>query len=223
MARRDAEYRCGVRLLGCLGPGTITNERLPAVYCYEEFCGLGQRTGTADAIPLLRSPRVASIHFPIPGPLDSASAGITVALRSWMKIVGCRMRGREEPPSRSALTSIGEEWTPSRIPAFAGMTKRGARVYPGSVYSRSDDEISRGSYLESESQCVPSNRSSLLPPAHQGMKRRSCGLVQRIGTWRFLPRPTSTPAWDKPPHYRILAFALKPPAYNSKRDSPRGE
>ena len=30
--------------------------------------------------------------------------------------------------------------------------------------------------------CFHSNRASRLPPAHQGMKSRSCGLVQRIGT-----------------------------------------
>ena len=37
-----------------------------------------------------------------PAPWIPASAGITVALRrphKWMKIVGCRMRGREEPPA----------------------------------------------------------------------------------------------------------------------------
>ena len=38
-------------------------------------------------------------------------------------------------------------------------------------------------YFGSESgTCVHSDRSSLLPPAHQGMKSRSCGLVQRFGT-----------------------------------------
>ncbi len=40
-----------------------------------------------------------------------------------------------------------------------------------------------GVYPGSESgTCSHSNRSCRLRPAHQGMKRRSCGLVQRIGT-----------------------------------------
>ena len=46
------------------------------------------------------------------------------------------------------------------------MTKCVAGVYPGS----------------GSGACFHSNHSCWLAPAHQGMKRRSCGLVQRIGT-----------------------------------------
>ena len=45
-----------------------------------------------------------------------------------------------------------------------------------------------------------SNRSCRLAPAHQGMKGRSCGLVQRIGVVDSAT-PHPTPAGDKPPRY----------------------
>ena len=52
-------------------------------------------------------------------------------------------------------------------------------------------------------------------PAHQGMKSRSCGLVQRIGT-ADSATPHPTPAGDKPlaPHY-IFSFRHRPSVYNS--------
>ena len=55
---------------------------------------------------------------------------------------------------------------PVWIPAFAGMTRWVAGTYPGS----------------GSGTCFHSNRSCRLAPAHQGVKSRSCGLVQRIGT-----------------------------------------
>ena len=55
---------------------------------------------------------------------------------------------------------------PLWIPAFAGMTNSVAgTVHPGS-YSGT---------------CFRIKRPCRLVPAHQGMKSRSCGLVQRIG------------------------------------------
>ena len=44
---------------------------------------------------------------------------------------------------------------------------------------------------------------------HQGMKSRSCGLVQRIGTADSAHAPTPTPAGDKPPRY-IFSFRHRP-------------
>ena len=38
---------------------------------------------------------------------------------------------------------------------------------------------------------------------------RSCVLVPKELAERILPRPTSTPAGDKPPHY-IFSFGLRP-------------
>ena len=58
-------------------------------------------------------------------------------------------------------------------------------------------------------------------PVHQGMKSRSCGLVQRIGTADSATPYTPTPAGDKPPRY-IFSFCLRPSVYNS-RGSARGE
>ena len=49
-----------------------------------------------------------------------------------------------------------------------------------------------------------SNRSSRLGPAHQGVKTRSCDLVHgELARW-ILPRPTPTPAGDKPLASRSL-------------------
>ncbi len=51
----------------------------------------------------------------------------------------------------------------------------------GHAFDRRSDEL--GVYPGSWSgTCFHSNRSCRLVPAHQGMKSRSCGLVQRIGT-----------------------------------------
>ena len=48
---------------------------------------------------------------------------------------------------------------------------------------RAGIEVDWRAYPGSESgTCFHSNRSCRLAPAHQGMKSRSCGLVQRIGT-----------------------------------------
>ena len=63
--------------------------------------------------------------------------------------------------------------------------------------------------------CFHSNRSCRLAPAHQGMKRRNCGLVQRIGT-ADSATPHPDPAGDKPPRY-IFAFPHRPSVYNSAR------
>ena len=70
--------------------------------------------------------------------------------------------------------------------------------------------------------CFHSNRSSRLAPAHQGMKSRSCGSVQRIGT-ADSATPHPAPAGDKPlasrslrPRY-IFSFRHRPSVYNSAR------
>ena len=58
---------------------------------------------------------------------------------------------------------------------------------------RAGIEVDWRAYPGSESgTCFRTNRSCRLAPAHQGMKSRSCGLVQRIGTVGFChapPRP----------------------------------
>ena len=79
-------------------------------------------------------------------------------------------------PSTVGLTPPHPFW----IPAFAGMTKSVAGV------------------------CFHSNRSSRLPPAHQGMKSWSCGLVQRIGTVGFATPLLRPSGGDKPLASRSL-------------------
>ena len=59
-----------------------------------------------------------------------------------------------------------------------------------------------------------SNRWCRLPPAHQGMRNRRCGWVQRIGTAVSATPLTPAPAGDKPPHY-ILSFRHRPSVYDS--------
>ena len=91
-----------------------------------------------------------------------------------------------------------------------------AAVYPGSwsgTFFRSNDEC-RGSLAHSKAVQghFRTNRSCRLVPAHQGMKSRSCGLVQRMAR-RILPRPDPTPAGDKPPRY-IFSFRHRPSVYN---------
>ena len=80
-------------------------------------------------------------------------AGITMALRRPHKEDENGVTGGFSPSS-GGLTPPHPFW----IPAFAGMTRWVAGV------------------------CFHSNRSCRLVPAHQGMKNRICGLVQRIGT-----------------------------------------
>ena len=63
--------------------------------------------------------------------------------------------------------------------------------------------------------CFHSNRPCRLALAHQGMKSRSCGLVQRIGTVDSAT-PDPTPAGDEPPRY-IFSFRHRPSVYNSAR------
>ncbi len=54
-----------------------------------------------------------------------------------------------------------------------------------------------------------------LVPAHQGMKSRSVAWYSELAR-RILPRPTPTPAGDKPPRY-IFSFRHRPSVYNSAR------
>ena len=85
-------------------------------------------------------------------------AGITMAMRrphKRMKMPGLWLWYRGLAPP-----------LPVWIPAFAGMTRWVAGTYPGSESGT----------------CFHSNRSCRLAPARRGMKSRSCGLVQRIGT-----------------------------------------
>ena len=63
--------------------------------------------------------------------------------------------------------------------------------------------------------CFRANRVCRQAPAHQGVKSRSCGLVQRIST-AGSARPTPTPAGDKPPRY-IFSFRPRPPVFKSAR------
>ena len=63
--------------------------------------------------------------------------------------------------------------------------------------------------------CFRTNRPCRLAPAHQGMKSRSCGSVQRIGT-ADSASPHPAPAGDKPPRY-IFSFRHRPSVYNSAR------
>ena len=59
--------------------------------------------------------------------------------------------------------------------------------------------------------CFRTNRSCRLAPAHEGMKSRSCGLVQRVGT-ADSATPHPLPAGDKPPRY-IFSFRPRPSVY----------
>ncbi len=102
-------------------------------------------------------------HLPsIPHPWIPAFAGMTMALRrphKRMKIAGCRgsLAGKTLRPY-----GVPHPWTPA---PYLGT---------GHAFDRRSDEL--GVYFHS------SNRSCRLLPAHQGVKTRSCGLVQRIGT-----------------------------------------
>ncbi len=92
-----------------------------------------------------------------------------MALRSpqkRMKIAGCRGSLAGKKPHRYG---VPHPWTPAPY--------RGT----GHAFDRRSDES--GGHPGSESgTCFHRNRSCRLAPAHQGMKSRSCGLVQRIGT-----------------------------------------
>ena len=68
---------------------------------------------------------------------------------------------------------------------------------------------------------VHSNRSCRLPPARQGMKAEVVVWYSELAR-RILPRPTPTPAGDKPPRY-IFSFRHRPSVYNSARFAVCGE
>ena len=98
-----------------------------------------------------------------------------------MKIPGCRVYGY----------GIAVLPLPVWIPAFAGMTRWVAGVYPGSESGT----------------CFHSNRSCRLVPAHQGIKSRSCGLVKRIGTVRSAT-PHPNPSGGQAPRLAKSSTAL---------------
>ena len=75
------------------------------------------------------------------------------------------------------------------FPSYGGLTHSHPFWIPaphrgtGHAFDRWNDEMSGGSLFRIVVRtCFHSNRSSRLAPAHQGMKSRSCGFAQRIGT-----------------------------------------
>ena len=87
------------------------------------------------------------------------------------------------------------------------MARRG-RVR-GAKWQSSVARVRAGVYPGSESETsLQSNRPSRMPPARQGMKSRSCGLVQRIGT-----ADSATPHPDPSGgHAPALHFLIPPSA-----------
>ena len=81
-------------------------------------------------------------------------------------------------PSSGGLTPTHPFW----IPAFAGMTRCVAGVYPGSWSGT----------------CIHSDRSCRLAPAHQGMK------IGCIGWWEGQVSSGPPLAGDKPQRYILL-------------------
>ena len=138
-------------------------------------CGLVPRIGTVDSATPRPDPcggQAPALHFLIPpsaiglqfGTFRRWRAGIEVDRRTHFRANRpCRLvpahEGMKMRPGRWKCLGVVGATLPLWIPAFAGMTNSVA----GTIHFRT-------------------NRSCRFAPAHQGMKSRSCGLVQRIGT-----------------------------------------
>ena len=131
-----------------------------------------------------------------------------------MKDLGCRFLGGDKllrygtPPT---------PWTPAPYRgtghAFAGVTSReaGLTKWPAGLAMAGDEpqrHISLFRLLTGAGQFRP-NRSCRLVPAHQGMKSRSCGLVQRISTaGSATPRPDPCGGQAPALHFLIPPSAI---------------
>ena len=146
-------------------------------------CGLVQRIGTADSATPHPDPcggQAPALHFLIPPSAIGLQFG---RIRPWR--AGIEVDWRAHPGSESG-TCFRTNRSCRLAPAHQGMKMRvgrwkclgavGATLplwIPASA--RMTNSVAGDNYFHS-------NRSSRLAPAHQGMKSRSCGLVQRIGT-----------------------------------------
>ena len=146
-------------------------------------CGLVQRIGTADSATPHPDPcggQAPALHFLIPPSAIGLQFGTLLPWRA-----GIEVDWRAHPGSESG-TCFRTNRSCRLAPAHQGMKMRvgrwkclgavGATLplwIPASA--RMTNSVAGDNYFHS-------NRSSRLAPAHQGMKSRSCGLVQRIGT-----------------------------------------
>ena len=165
------------------------------------ICGLVQRIGTADSATPHPDPsggQAPALHILIPPSATGVRLG---RIRRWR--AGIEVDWRAHPwdsgPSLSNDESLGLEMTPAqwyekpelwlgtanRHGGFCQETPAGD-MPPRYIFSfrpRPPESAAGAVYPGSESRtCFHSNCSCRLGPAHHGMKSRSCGLVQRIGT-----------------------------------------
>ena len=155
-------------------------------------CGLVQRIGTADSATPHPDPsggQAPSLHFLIPpsaiglqfGTFRPWRAGIEVDWRATYRIGVRDVLSYESLMPAGAGTpryeNRGADWRSCVRRSFATHTPP-----LDSGLRRNDDWEGFAGALESRSRAFRTNRPCRLRPAHQGMKSRSCGLVQRIGT-----------------------------------------
>ena len=173
-------------------------------------CGLVQRIGAADSATPHPDPsggQAPALHFLIPpstiglrfGTFRRWRAGIEVDWRAhpgsesgmcFRSNRSCRLAPAHQgmkmgvwllelfaghlPPSATPLDSRlrGNDDSGPRIPGKGAAARRDVRLL---------ERAGHKATLEAAVFHFRSNRSCLLSPAHEGMKSRSCGLVQRIG------------------------------------------